>query len=391
MTGRVSRVRVAKAGAALAALLALAPYPSLAQDGQFDLRTRASPTPDPAPTSAGPVDPDNPTPTARPRPQPSAAATPLEVPSEAPSSAASTPAAPAPLASPNPSGPLATAPARGGPATEVGKFPATSPTQSSTDAPSTPLATQPRPTRAVTPRNLDLVANSPGLGLWLALGALALLLVVGGWLMWSRYYRHRVSATPEPEIIRPRVPEPEPAAEPEPAPAATPEPAPLPAGDLLLALEATRMTATLLNTTLSYRLAVTNRSQTTARDVRIEGDMIAAHAAYQQEDLFGPRAAVLPELHRIAALAPGESATLSGDIRLPLVAITPIRRGGAAFFVPLARLRARGSAPTGLSVEGGGTFLVGQEPGANRKLQPFRLDLGPRNYSRLGQHLLPAA
>ena len=55
------------------------------------------------------------------------------------------------------------------------------------------------------------------------------------------------------------------------------------------------------------------------------------------------------------------------------------------------RLRARWVARTGVSVEGGGTYLVGQEPGANRKLQPFRLDLGPRNYSKLGQHLLPAA
>ena len=59
--------------------------------------------------------------------------------------------------------------------------------------------------------------------------------------------------------------------------------------------------------------------------------------------------------------------------------------------MPLAGLRGRGVAPTGVSAEGGGTYLVGQEPGANRKLQPSRLDPGPRNYSKLGQHLLPAA
>jgi len=151
------------------------------------------------------------------------------------------------------------------------------------------------------------------------------------------------------------------------------------------------MSATLMNTTLSYHLSLTNRSAATVRDVRVDGDMISAHASRQPGELFGPFAAVLPELHRVPALAPGESVTLTGEIRLPLTAITPIRRGNAAFFVPLARLRARGVARTGVSVEGGGTYLVGQEPGANRKLQPFRLDLGPRNYSKLGQHLLPAA
>jgi len=151
------------------------------------------------------------------------------------------------------------------------------------------------------------------------------------------------------------------------------------------------MSATLMNTTLSYRLSLTNRSAAAVRDVRVDGDMVSAHASRPPGDLFGPFAAVLPELHRVPALAPGESVTLTGEIRLPLTAITPIRRGNAAFFVPLARLRARGVARTGVSVEGGGTYLVGQEPGANRKLQPFRLDLGPRNYSKLGQHLLPAA
>ena len=151
------------------------------------------------------------------------------------------------------------------------------------------------------------------------------------------------------------------------------------------------MSATLINTTLSYRLAVTNRGREPLHDVRIAGDMIAAHASRSATEQLGPAEASLPELHRIATLAPGESVTLGGDIRLPLVSITPIRRGDAALFVPLARLRGRAQDPAGATVMGGGTFLVGQEPGASKRLQPFRLDLGPRNYSRLGQQLLPAA
>jgi hypothetical protein len=222
--------------------------------------------------------------------------------------------------------------------------------------------------------------------MWLALAALALLLLGGGWLAWSRHFRHRVRNLPAPEIERPRV------APALPLPAEASEPMSVTVGGgLHLALQATRMSATLVNTTLSYRLAVTNRGAQPLHDIRIAGDMISAHASRSASELLGAGAAALPELHRIATLAPGESVTLGGDIRLPLVSITPIRRGDAALFVPLARLRGHGIDPAGATIESGGTFLVGQEPGASKRLQPFRLDLGPRNYSRLGQQLLPAA
>ena len=388
MTGRANRdARITKRAALAAALaFALAPATVVAQDGQFDLRNRATPTPEP--TLVGPVDPENPT--IRPRPTPRAAG-PIESPSAVPTTAATGP-------SPNPADateqPRSTA-SRPAPLPRGAASPLPGPDQRLDAAPSASappgtgaLPSTRRPPASYQPRNLDLVADRDPVGLWLALGALALLLGIAGWLAWSRYFRARTVAVTAPEIERPRVTQPEP--EPAPAP---PAPAPSPIADvgLHLALEATRMSATLMNTTLSYHLSLTNRSAATVRDVRVDGDMISAHASRQPGELFGPFAAVLPELHRVPALAPGESVTLTGEIRLPLTAITPIRRGNAAFFVPLARLRARGVARTGVSVEGGGTYLVGQEPGANRKLQPFRLDLGPRNYSKLGQHLLPAA
>ena len=231
-----------------------------------------------------------------------------------------------------------------------------------------------------------MFSKSDGIGLWLGLGTLALLVLGGAWLAWSRHFRHRARAFRAPEIERPQV-----AASNRPA---SPSPEPLPSaasGVLHLALQATRMSATLVNTTLSYRLAVTNRGVQPLHDVRIAGDMIGAHASRSTSEQLGPAGASLPELHRIATLAPGESVTLGGDIRLPLVSITPIRRGDAALFVPLARLRGHAKDDAGATVEGGGTFLVGQEPGASKRLQPFRLDLGPRNYSKLGQQLLPAA
>ncbi|MET0252259.1 MAG: hypothetical protein ABW203_08790 [Novosphingobium sp.] len=149
------------------------------------------------------------------------------------------------------------------------------------------------------------------------------------------------------------------------------------------------MSATLVNAVLSYRVAVTNNGAEPLSEVAITGDMVAAHASRPSDELLGPEAAHLPLLHRIAGLAAGESAELTGDIRLPLGAITPIRSGTAALFVPIARVRAAGLGPDGAKVTGGGTFLVGQ-PAASAKLQPFRLDLGPRLYSHVGQQRLAA-
>ena len=366
-----------------AALLALVPGALAAQDGQFDLRTRASPAPSPEPTVVGPDDPD--TPAVRPRPRPAPTIV-LPAPTAQPSPNATASAPPA--ASPAPTRGSGRVPAR--PLATRSPAPLDSPTRAagitvlpgaappSAASPASATSPTPRP-GAYQPRELGTVARSSGVGLWLGFAALLLLLLGGGWLAWSRHFRHRARALPAPVVERPNV---------------APAPDPLPIGQtggLHLALQATRMSATLVNTTLSYRLAVTNRSIQPLRDVRIAGDMISAHASRPANELLGLGDATLPELHRIATLAPGESVTLGGDIRLPLVSITPIRRGDAALFVPLARLRAHGLDPAGAAIEGGGTFLVGQEPGASKRLQPFRLDLGPRNYSRLGQQLLPAA
>ena len=264
-------------------------------------------------------------------------------------------------------------------------------------APVAPAAATPTAPDPYQPRQLDVVARDGSGLIWALLGGLIVVFAAGGWLVWSRHFRLRARALPAPDIVRPHVATPLP---PTPAAALTPDASPAPerpaSPALALVLQATRMSATLLNTTLSYRLSVTNNGAEPLRDVIVAGDMIAAHASRPVEALLGAGGTALPELHRIAGLAPGESVTLGGDIRLPLVSITPIRSGNAALFVPLARLRARGTGGDGATIEGGGTFLVGQ-PGAaaagakGARLQPFRLDLGPRNYSKLGQQLLPAA
>ena len=146
------------------------------------------------------------------------------------------------------------------------------------------------------------------------------------------------------------------------------------------------MSASLMATTLSYALTLTNNSRETLSALAVEGDMIAAHASLPSEQQIASDGQRLELRHALVTLGPGESAQFTGDFRLPLSALNPIRAGDAAFFVPLARLRVEASTPSGKPLVLVQTYVVGETgeiPGAG--LRPFRLDLGPRTYSRIGQ------
>jgi hypothetical protein len=228
--------------------------------------------------------------------------------------------------------------------------------------------------------------------LWLLIaGALAVLAGLG-WLALRRRSpaEHAVAVADFVRPIVPAAPAPQPAsAEPAaPASVAAPPAAAVPPaaiGPLALSLQVTRMSATLVNAALSYRLAVTNTGPSALHEIGIAGDMIAAHASVPNQEMLGGSGTALPGLHKLGRLEPGESVVLSGEIRLPLAAITPIRRGDAQLFVPLARFAATASREDGQRVTERSAFLIGQEPEARAKLQPFRLDLGPRLYSQVGQ------
>lgn len=146
------------------------------------------------------------------------------------------------------------------------------------------------------------------------------------------------------------------------------------------------MSASLMATTLSYTLKLTNHSAQPLSALAVEGDMISAHASLPPEKQIAASTQRLELRHALVTLAPGESAEFTGDFRLPLTAITPIRAGEAAYFVPLARLRVEASQASGTQMVEVQTFVVGELPDApGAALRPFRLDLGPRTYSRLGQ------
>jgi hypothetical protein len=224
------------------------------------------------------------------------------------------------------------------------------------------------------------------------LAALALM-AAGIALWWTRRRHGRPRVLPAPDFVRPIVPQAATAADPvdeapfpaSVAPAGTFVPAPEFGPVLTLVLDATRLSATLVNATLAYRLSLTNTGSTAVESVTVGGDMISAHASLPVEQQLGLSGEILPILHRVARIEPGESIALGGEIRLPLAAILPIRSGNATLFVPLARIEAQAQTD-GHTVATRTAWLVGQQPDQpSARLAPFRLDLGPRIYAQVGQ------
>jgi hypothetical protein len=401
-------LRATRSGLALA--LALACAPALAQSvSDFKLPgATASPSPE---RVQGPVDNDNPVirgPRPSPTPAPSVAAEPI------PASAS----------------PAATQPSQGAAAQQRARVvrqdartarpqaappvqaPSVVPTPASPTASPLPTSSGTAPESglagAVPASTAAAPADSPALPDWWpwAAGG-AGLAVTGLWALLA--LRRRRARLDEVDFEPPMVTEPEPLIEPaEPAPvlaapapafaaATTPKPAPAPApaatvapatgtGDLEISLEARRMSASLMATTLSYRLVLTNRTKQHLTALAIEGDMVSAHASLPPDQQIASDSLRLELRHALVELAPGESAEFTGDFRLPLSAVTPIRAGEAAYFVPLARIRVEAAAPAGQPLVRVQTFVVGELPEPEgAALRPFRLDLGPRTYSRVGQ------
>ncbi|MDE2435794.1 MAG: hypothetical protein KGM49_06000 [Sphingomonadales bacterium] len=395
-TGRIT----AAAGTLAFALAPAALFAQTVNDYRLPGATTA-----PNPKAQGPVDPDapalrtTPQPSATPTVAPSIAPAPVIVPSAAPSHAPAQPRTVVKQARP------ATAPASSTPvpattAPPLGQSPAVVaplPIPSASDSTLPPVAGASSVPAAATS---DLPDWLPWLG-----GGLGLLLLGGaaGYALRRRKEPSEDGAF-EPAMISDAAPLPPSTTVPRAAPLPPPGPdkqAPSPApvqpvvpavavanhaAKLEIALEATRMIASLMATTLNYRLVVTNRSEHPLSALAIEGDMVSAHASLPPDRQIASDGNRLELRHALVALAPGESAEFTGDFRLPLGEVTPIRAGTATYFVPLARLRVEASTPEGGPMVSVQTFVVGElpeNPGA--ALRPFRLDLGPRTYSRLGQ------
>ena len=186
---------------------------------------------------------------------------------------------------------------------------------------------------------------------------------------------------------------------PAPAPAPVQAPAPIapppvdvPAG-LAVTLLADRLSATLVNATLSCRLVLTNHASHALTDLALSGDMTSAHASRPMDEQLGLAGPELPPLRTLERLDPGQSLTVPVEMRLPLSAILTIRAGSAQLFVPIVRASVWATqAESGAAAHAHAAFLVGQpaapgDPAA--RLQPFRLDQGPRVFDTLDQRPMP--
>lgn len=343
-----------------------------------DFSLPPAPTPTARPQVQGPVDPDAPVPatprviaprvTATPSPRPV-----IRLPEPVPAATAN-PRPPA-VAPANSAAANAT-PTRPPPPAAIPAERASQPTFAQEPIPTPPIASAPQATDAASPLPSAIPAapdapreqgNSLAPFLLAALGIAA---AIGG----AAWWRRRRAAVQPAAIERPLVP----ANDDDGAGAAGRDP-------LKIELAAVKLTRSFMNATLSYRITLHNRSGAALANVAVAGELIGAHGSQPLESQIASSGTVLPELHRVERLSPGQSRTVDGTMTLPVGAITPIRQGPAALFVPLLRLVVTGDGVEPLAR----TFVVGQ-PGVGQtgRLTPFRLDEPPRSYQPLGQRAL---
>lgn len=378
--------RLKQAGA-IALTLALAPAPLLAQSANDWSLPGATVRPAP-PGSQGPVDPDNPlVTTTAPRPTQTAA------PSPSPSATSSPTASAAPVTSAAPPRTATSARQPAPRATSTTAVPDSGTTPPATAAPTASPFPVALPTATALPTTAPTPVSATGTSGWYwpwITGAATLLALAFAGLWWRRRSDKAVPVVAfERPVVQAKRPasdsQPETAAQPAP-PQAEPVAATEPDSTLGITLEARRMNASLMATSLNYVLRLTNHGAEPLSALAVEGEMISAHASLPPEAQITNENQRMEPRHNLVTLAPGESAEFTGIFMLPLTAVIPIRAGDAAYFVPLARLRVEASTPAGGSVVQAQTWVVGELPeDPASALRPFRLDLGPRTYSRVGQ------
>lgn len=359
----------------LVALVLAAPATLAAQSAQ-DFQLPPNPTPTATPRVQGPVDTESGTIPVRPR----AIGTPTPTPTPAPRSTAMVQPIPTPTPAPAPER------SEAHPAAQPTVTPQRDPSPPPTSAERPPIAPAganvlpaPTSTPITSGPTFPGATPSPEAGLpaeteagqspdWLfpALGGAGLLaLLAGAFFLWRR----RRSAAPPPEIERPVVA----------SAAAATGPA-----DLQLRAEAIRLTRSLVNATLQYRVTLINRSTAALSGVAVGADLVSAHGGVPVEQQVASAAQPLEKRHTFDRIAPGQSVRYEGNLQIPLAQAKIIRQGSAALFVPLLRVRIDGAGSEPVVR----TFVVGQGVPDGGRVMPFRIDEGPRSYAPVAARAL---
>jgi hypothetical protein len=143
----------------------------------------------------------------------------------------------------------------------------------------------------------------------------------------------------------------------------------------------------LVYATLQYELEIANTGPVTLPMLQVRADLASAHGSIGTREQLAPAPEAMEAQHSVAPLAPGEAATLKGEVRVPLQQIVPVKKGNAHFLVPLARFCIL--APDGAAVRR--VFTAGpHDPGSNA-IASVRLDAGPRNLRDLTAREIEAA
>ncbi|QYJ06717.1 hypothetical protein [Qipengyuania flava] len=354
------------------ALAASLPAAAQAQSvNDFSLENLGTPTPTPTPQAQGPADVQSgvaivpravntPTPTPRPAASPAPTPTPSATATQAPASIATPRATPLPSVTPRT---VETAPRQ----PEAQLSPAPTPTP-------TPIATATAAGTGSSPLALPTgmpVAEEPGEDLpWLpiGLGAALLALLGAGFALWKRR-----SDAAVPEIERPVVPR-EPAA----APLAAM------ADAVQIRLEYDKLIRSAAFATVKYRMTLVNRTDAALTDLVVGMDLVSAHAAAPMEEQVATPSTALETRHTLERMAPRQSVVVDGQVQLPLAGVNVIHQGRFPLLVPLLRVRIDGPGEGALVK----TFVVGLGAPGGGRVQPIRLDEGPRSYAPIAQREL---
>jgi hypothetical protein len=172
------------------------------------------------------------------------------------------------------------------------------------------------------------------------------------------------------------------APEPEPKAAAAP-PAPRPWLELDIVPE--RAAATDAEAYVRYALALTNKGDSEARNIRIDPRLFNAGAEGEMMDFFqGPIHEQSGSPHIV--IAPGQTLRLNGEVAMPRADLREIEMAGRRIFVPMVAINVAYDWAGGGGGRTSRSWLVGREAETpSEKMGPFRLDLGPRIYRSVGR------